>query len=153
MKRLPHAAIARRAAEIAVCGGILVAAAFGASGCATGASAAGGSTVRSASIYRSASATVQLAPDQAFNPAVKILLERGDIEITDLKEHDNRCRAVAGDRKLTFKVVDNGTGRSRLSMVVGGGNDPEANQELADNLMRAICDRLPVSCESGPSTS
>ena len=53
---------------------------------------------------------VQLAPDQAFNPAVKILLERGDIEITDLKEHDNRCRAVAGDRKLTFRVVEYGDG-------------------------------------------
>jgi len=96
---------------------------------------------------------VQLAPDQAFNPAVKILLERGDIEITDLKEHDNRCRAVAGDRKLTFKVVDTGTGRSRLSMVVGGGNDPEANQELADKLVRTICGRLPVSCEHGPPAS
>lgn len=96
---------------------------------------------------------MQLAPDQAFNPAVKILLERGDIEITDLKEHDNRCRAVAGDRKLTFKVVDTGTGRSRLSMVVGGGNDPEANQDFADNLMHAICGRLPVSCEHGPPAS
>ena len=99
------------------------------------------------SVYRSASATVQLAPDRVFNPGVKMLLERGDIEITDLKEHDNRCRAIAGDRKLTFKVVDAGAGRSRLSMVVGGGHDAEANQELAKVLVTAICSRLSVACE------
>ena len=131
-------------------GGLIVAVTVSGVGCTVGASATAASTYGKGSVYRSASATVQLAPDQAFNPAVRVLLERGDIEITDLKEHDNRCRAVAGDRRLTFKVVDTGTGRARLSMVVGGGNDPEANQDLAEGLVRAICSRLPVACENGP---
>ena len=94
-----------------------------------------------------------LAPDQAFNPAVEVLLERGDIEITDLKEADNRCRAVVGDHKITFKVVASGAGLARLSMVVGGGDDPGVNQELADSLMRGICSRLPVACENHGSTN
>lgn len=120
------------------------------SACATGTSVGAASTYGKASVYRSASASVQLAPDQAFNTAVKTLLEREGIEITDLTESGNRCRAVSGDHRLTFKVVDVGTSRSRLSMVVGGGHDPEANQELADRLLRAICSRLPVACENGP---
>jgi len=118
-------------------------------GCATGTSAVAASTHGRASVYRSATAYVQLAPDKAFNPAVKMLLERGDIEITDLKEADNRCKAIAGERGLTFRVIESGDGRSRLSMLVGGGDDPDANQELADRLMHQICGRLGVACESG----
>jgi len=118
-------------------------------GCATGTSAVAASTHGSASVYRSATAYVQLAPEQAFNPAVKMLLERGDIEITDLKEANNRCSAVEGDHRLTFRVIESGGGRSRLSMLVGGGDDPDANQELADTLIQAICGRLPAACELG----
>jgi hypothetical protein len=118
-------------------------------GCATGTSAVAASTHGSASVYRSATAYVQLAPDQAFNPAVKLLLERGDIEITDLKEANNRCSAVEGDHRLTFRVIESVGGRSRLSMLVGGGDDREANQELADELIRRICARLPTPCEFG----
>ena len=112
-------------------------------------SAVAASTHRSASVYRSATAYVQLEPDQAFNRAVKMLLERGDIEITDLKEANNRCSAVEGDHRLTFRVIESGGGRSRLSMLVGGGDDPDANQELADTLIQAICGRLPTACELG----
>ena len=129
--------------------GALVAAIAATYGCATGTSAVAASTHGRASVYRSATAYVQLAPDKAFNPAVKMLLERGDIEITDLKEADNRCKAIAGERGLTFRVIESGDGRSRLSMLVGGGDDPDANQELADRLMHQICGRLGVACESG----
>lgn len=136
-----------RAAEIAICGGVLAIVAFAGVGCATGASAAGASVSSASSVYGSASAYVQLPPDQAFNPAVKMLLERGDIEITDLKEANNRCKAVAGDHKLTFRVIESGAGRSRLSMLVGGGYDPVSNQEMADELLDTICRRLSVACE------
>ena len=116
-------------------------------GCATGTSTVAASTHGKSSVYRSATAYVELAPDRAFNPAVKMLLERGDIEITDLKEANNRCKAVEGDRKLTFRVIESSGGRSRLSMLVGGGDDPDANQALADDMIRRICARLPVPCE------
>jgi hypothetical protein len=116
------------------------------SACATGVSAGAASTYGRASIYRSSSAYVQLAPEEAFNPSVEMLLERGDIEITELNESDNRCKAVSGDRKLTFRVIESGTGRSRLSVLVGGGHNPEANQELADTLMEQICGRLTIAC-------
>jgi hypothetical protein len=108
-----------------------------------------GSTYGKVSVYRSATAYVRLAPDQVFNPVVEMLLERGDIKITDLKEASNRCRAVTGDRELTLRVIESGTGRSRLSVLVGGGDDPDANQELADTLMQQICGRLTVECEPG----
>jgi hypothetical protein len=130
-------------------GALVTAIAIGACGCATGTSTVAASTHGRASVYRSATAYVQLEPDKAFNPAVKMLLERGDIEITDLKETNNRCKAVAGDRKLTFRVIESANGRSRLSMLVGGGDDPDANQELADRMMQQICARLAVACESG----
>lgn len=127
--------------------GLLTALVLAASGCTSGASAVAGSTYSSGSVYRSATAYVQIAPDQAFNPAVKMLLERGDIEITDLKEADNRCKAVTGDHKITFRVIESGAGRSRLSMLVGGGRDPVSNQELADDLLQTICRRLSAACE------
>lgn len=115
--------------------------------CATGTSAVAASTHGKASVYRSATAYVQLAPDQAFKLAVNVLLERGDIEITDLNEANNRCKAVEGDHKLTFRVIESGDGRSRLSMLVGGGDNPDANQKLADDVIRRICARLPMPCE------
>ena len=117
------------------------------SACATGTSAAAASTYGRTSVYRSATAYVELAPDQAFNSAVSLLLDPGDIEITDLKEAHNRCQAVAGDRRLTFRVIESANGRSRLSMLVGGGDDPNANQELADTLMRNICGGLDGACD------
>jgi len=120
---------------------------IGICGCATGTSAVAASTHGRASVYRSATAYVQLAPEQAFDPAVKILLERGDIEITDLKEANNRCKAVVGDRTLTFRVIESGEGRSRMSILIGGGDATEANQQLADALMQQICGRLEVACE------
>lgn len=104
-------------------------------------------TYQKGSVYRSATAYVALAPEEVFNPAVKLLLERGDIDITKLKESESRCSAVVGNHKLTLRVVEAGPGRSRLSMLVGGGHDPEANQEMADELVRRICSRLSVQCE------
>ena len=128
---------------------VVTAIAIGACGCTTGTSAVAASTHGRASVYRSATAYVELAPGEAFKPSVKMLLERGDIEVTDLKEADNRCKAVAGDRKMTFRVIESADGRSRLSVLVGGGNNPDANQELADRLMQQICGSLEVPCESG----
>ena len=130
-------------------GALVASIAIATCGCATGTSAVAASTHGSASVYRSATAYVQLAPEQAFNPAVKMLLERGDIETTDLKEANKRCSTVEGDHRLTFRVIESGGGRSRLSMLVGGGDDPDANQELADTLIQAICGRLPAACELG----
>lgn len=135
------------AGEGAALGALLVATALVACGCATGTSAVAGMTYQKSSVYRSATAHVALAPEDAFNPAVKLLLERGDIDVTKLKESESRCSAVAGKHKLTLRVVEAGPGRSRLSMLVGGGHDPEANQELADELVRRICSRLSVQCE------
>jgi len=140
---------AGRAGEAVASWALVAAIAFGACGCATGTSAVAASTHRKASLHRSASAHVQLAPDDAFVPAAELLLEREDIEITDLNQARNQCKAVAGDRKLTFRVIESGAGGSRLSMLVGGGHDPEANQELADELVKEICGRLGVACESG----
>lgn len=128
-------------------GALCTSIAIGACGCATGTSAVAASTHGRTSLYRSASAYVQLAPEDAFEPAVKLLLEREDIEITDLKEANSRCKAVAGDRKLTLRVIESGEGLSRLSLLVGGGNDPDSNQQLADGLMHEICGRLGVACE------
>ena len=122
---------------------------IGICGCATGTSAIAASTHGKASVYRSATAYVQLAPEQAFNPVAKMLLEWGDIEITDLDEAAFSCKAVAGDRRLTFRVIESSGGRSRLSMLVGGGDDPEANQELAEELLQRICASLSVKCEFG----
>lgn len=126
--------------------------AIGTCACATGTSAVAASTHGRTSVYRSATAYVQLAPEDAFEPAVTLLLEREDIEITDLREAHNRCKAVAGNRKLTFRIIESTDGRSRLSLLVGGGDDPEANQELADKLMRQMCSRLSAACESGTGT-
>jgi hypothetical protein len=130
-------------------GALLASIALWASACATGTSAVAASTHGKASVYRSATAYIRLTPDRAFKPAVEMLLERGDIEITDLKEANNRCKAVAGDRKLTFRVIESTEERSRLSLLVGGGDDPVANQELADRLMQQICGRLGVACDFG----
>jgi hypothetical protein len=132
---------------VVACGAVVVAVVIGASGCATGTSAVAGSTYRKGSVYRSATAYVGLAPDDAFEPAVELLLEREDVEITDLKEADNRCKAVAGDHQLTLRVIESGTSRSRVSVLVGGGSDPEANDELARELLTQICERLDGVCE------
>ena len=151
--RSPSGMSRRRILEIVVFGGLAAAMSGGSFGCAAGATSAAASTYGSAALYRSATAYVHLAPDKAFNPAVEMLLERGDIEITDLKETNNRCKAVAGDRNLTFRVIESVPGRSRLSILVGGGNDPDANQSLADSLMRTICSRLSEACEFEPGPS
>ena len=117
------------------------------SACATGASTFAASTHGRASVYGSATAYVRLAPDEAFNPAVEFLLGRGDIEITELKEAENRCKAVIGDHKLTFRVIDAANRQSRMSLLVGGGRVSDANQELADTLMEQICGCLTAACE------
>jgi hypothetical protein len=126
---------------------LLVAVAIGACGCAAGSSAVATSTYGKASVYRSATAYVELAPEDAFEPAVGLLLEREDIEITDLKEAENSCTAVAENRRLTLRVIESTPGRSRLSVMVGGGNDGDANDLLAKDLLVAICGRLRSACE------
>jgi hypothetical protein len=125
--------------------------AISAGGCAMGTSAVGASTYRKASNYRSATATVDLSPEDVFEAAVKLLLERKDIEITELEEGANRCSAVAGDLTLTLRVIEVGSDRTRLSMLVGGGRDPEANQYLADELVEEIRARLGTEVSDGPT--
>lgn len=130
-------------------GALCIAIAIGISGCATGTSTMAASTHAKSSLYRSASATVRLTPEHTFEPAVKLLLERDDIEITDLEEANNSCKAIAGSRKLTLRVIKVDDERSRLSLLVGSGDDPEANQELAEILIQDICARLEAACERG----
>jgi hypothetical protein len=130
-------------------GVLLFVIAIGTCGCATGTSTMAASTHAKSSLYRSASATVRLTPEHTFEPAVTLLLERDDIEITVLTEADNRCQAIAGSRKLTLRVIKVDDERSRLSLLVGSGDDPEANQELAEILIQDICARLEAACERG----
>lgn len=125
---------------------------IGASGCSSGASTMAASTYGRASLYRSATATVRLASEDAFERAVKLLLERDDIQITELMEADHRCRAIVGNLEVGVRVIEVDGDRSRLSLLVGGGDDPEANQELADSLMKDICARLGTTCELGADT-
>ncbi|MEE4274070.1 MAG: hypothetical protein V2I67_20500 [Thermoanaerobaculales bacterium] len=121
--------------------------AIGTTGCAMGTSAVGASTYQKASIYRSAAATVDLGPEDAFEAAVKLLLERDDIEITELEEDANRCSARAGDQTLTLRIIEVGSERTRLSLLVGGGRDTESNQDLADEMIAEVCARLGSACD------
>jgi len=127
--------------------GIVIA--IASSGCSSASTVAATSAYRQVSLYRSASAHVSLAPDDAFEPAVTFLLERDDIEITDLNETHRQCTAVLGDRTLTFRVIAAGTDRSRLSMLVGGVDDANGSQKVADGLIRDICGHLSPPCEIG----
>lgn len=105
------------------------------------------SAYRKASVYGTATAYVRLAPGDAFERAVEILAELEDIEITARDEVSTRCTAVAGNRALTFRVFESDVGRSRLSLLVGGGDDPVANEEMANRLMQEICGHLDAACE------
>jgi hypothetical protein len=126
---------------------LVVAVAIGACGCATGTSTIAASAYRKASVYGTSKSYVQMAPEDAFKPGVAILAELEDTEITALDKDSTRCTAAHRDRVLTFRVFESGDGRSRLSLLVGGGDDADANQELADRLMHEICGRLRVACE------
>lgn len=137
----------RRCPELAALAVLVVATAVSVCGCATRTSAIAASTYGKASLYGSATAYVRLAPDEAFKPAVGILLEREDVKITDLDEARTRCTAMAGERKVTLRVIESTPGRSRLSLMVGGGHEPGANAELADELVKRICSRLAPGCE------
>jgi len=133
----------RAAALVALLGLVTI----GAGGCAMGTSAVGASTYQKSSAYRSAAATVDLGPEDVFEAAVKLLLEREDIEITELEEGANRCVARAGDHTLTLRVTAVSPGRTRLSMLVGGGRDAEANQTLADEIVEGVCARFAKKCD------
>jgi len=133
----------RAAALVALLGLV----AIGTTGCAMGTSAVGASTYQKASVYRSAAATVDLGPEDAFEAAVKLLLERDDIEITELDEEANRCSARAGDQTLTLRIIEVGSERTRLSLLVGGGRDTESNQDLADEMIAEVCARLGSACD------
>jgi hypothetical protein len=133
--------------------GLVAAVTVGCFGCATGTSTVAASAYRKASVYGTSKAYVEMAPEDAFDPGVAILSQLEDAEITALDEGFTRCTATFGDRVLTFRVFESGEGRSRLSLLVGGGDDPDSNQELADRLMREICRQLGVQCESGGGAS
>lgn len=120
--------------------------AIGTTGCAMGTSAVGASAYQKATSYRSAVATVDLGPEDAFEAAVKLLLERDDIEITELEEGANRCSARAGDHTLMLRVIKVNSERTRLSLLVGGGRDTESNQNLADEMIAEVCARLGSAC-------
>ena len=136
----------RAGAVVARCA-LVVALVITAGGCAAGASSVAGSTSGKVSVHRSATVYVALAPEDAFEPAVTILLERDDIEITALDEAANRCTAVSGEVTITVRVIESTPGRSRLSVMVGRGTDADANQALADRLVGDLCLRLGVACE------
>ena len=143
----------KRSLTVTLAAGALGVVVMWSSACATGASAVTASTYARASVYRSATAHVLLPPEQAFKPVVEMLLARGDIKITELDEADTRCSAVSGDHKLTLRVIESGDGRSRISILVGGGDDPNENQDLADDLIWRICARLGTACDIGTGES
>jgi hypothetical protein len=116
-------------------------------GCSAGTSSVAASAYRKAAAYGSSKAYVQMVPEDAFDPGVAMLSQLEDAEITALDEDFTRCTATFGDRALTFRVFESGEGRSRLSLLVGGGDDAVANQELADQLMKKICKHLEAACE------
>jgi hypothetical protein len=118
-----------------------------AAGCATGAAAYGASTQGKVSFYRTTTVTVSLATASTFNSAVELLLQSEDIMITVLDEASNRCRATFGERTLTLWVVELQPDRCRLSVMAGGGRDPDANERLTRELVQRICERLGVACK------
>jgi len=118
-----------------------------AAGCASGVSTVAASTARTATNYRSASSHVRLGADEVFDSAVGLLLERDDIEVDGVDEASHRCSAVAGERTLTLRVIDDGTRGSRLSLTVGHGDDGDTNQALAERLLREICRRFGDTCD------
>ena len=132
---------------LARCSALVVAIAVGACGCAAGTSTVAASAYRKAAAYGTSKSYVQMAPEDAFDPGVAILSQLEGAEITALDENFTRCTATFGDRVLTFRVFESGEGRSRLSLLVGGGDDAVANQELADQLMKKICKHLEAACE------
>jgi hypothetical protein len=134
-------------------GGLVAAATLGSFGCAAGTSTVAASAYRKAAVYGTSKAYVQMVPEDAFDLGVATLSQLEDAEITALDEDFARCTATFGDRVLTFRVFESGEGRSRLSLLVGGGDDPDSNQELANRLMGEICRQLGVQCESGGGAS
>lgn len=147
VKHSPGRARAHRRRVVLAKVALATAAVITSSACATGASAVAASTYRQYSLYRSASASVQRTPDETFEAAATLLLERHDVEITDLNETHRQCTAVVGDRTLTLRVTVAGAGRSRLSILVGGVDDVSGSQALADRLLQQICVQLEASCE------
>lgn len=133
----------------AFCGVSVFAAVIGACGCVTGTSMVAASAYHKASVYGTSKAYVRLPPEDAFKRGVNILAGLEGTEITATDENSTRCTAERGDQVLTFRVFESDNGRVRLSLLVGGGHDADANQDLADRLMREICQRLGTVCESG----
>jgi hypothetical protein len=105
------------------------------------------STHAAASTYRSATAYVALSPDDAFETAARILLDRNDLEITALDDVVRRCTADMGTNTVTVRVIESSPGRSRLTVSVGGGDEPGSNESLATAVLRDVCERLSVPCE------
>lgn len=128
-------------------GMLVVAVAVGATGCAAASSLVATSAYQKASVYGTSKAYVHMAPGEAFEPAVAVLAELEGVEITAIDEASHRCTADQGDLVATFRVFEAGEGRSRLSLLVGGGDDAAANQELADRLIQRICGGFPEGCE------
>ena len=147
MRRCAAETARLRCHRLARLGAPVVAVAIAAGGCAAGTSMVASSAYRKASVYGTATAYVRLAPNDAFEPAMQALAEMQDIEITALDQASTRCSADAGDREVTFRVFESEVGRSRLSVLVGGGDDPVANQQLANRLMQQICGHFDVTCE------
>ena len=68
----------KRSLTVTLAAGALGVVVMWSSACATGASAVTASTYARASVYRSATAHVQLPPEQAFKPVIDMLLARGE---------------------------------------------------------------------------
>jgi hypothetical protein len=105
------------------------------------------STHAAASTYRSATAYVALSPDDAFETAARMLLDRNDLDITALDEVGMRCTATMGPRTVSVRLIESTPGRSRLTVSVGGGDEPGSNESLATAVLRDVCGRFPVPCE------
>jgi hypothetical protein len=126
---------------------LVVEVAIASCGCVTGSSLVAASAYRKASVYGTSTAYVRMEPKDAFTSGVAVLAAIEDVEVTAMDEDSTRCAAAHGDLVATFRVFEAGEGRSRLSLLVGGGYDADANQELADRLIQRICGRFPEGCE------
>jgi hypothetical protein len=126
---------------------IVAAVTMATTGCLTATSMVASSAYRKASVYGTSNAYVPVVPEVAFERGVAALAGLEDVEITAVDEVTTRCTADQGDRVLTFRVFESTSGRSRLSLLVGGGDDADTNQRLADELMEKICGRFSGGCE------
>jgi hypothetical protein len=88
-----------------------------------------------------------MVPDDAFAAAANLVRDRDDLGETAFDEAGRRWTGDMRTHTVTVRVIESTPGRSRVTVTVGGGNDPVTNESLAAELLRDVCARFPVPCE------